>query len=211
MLLAYMTTRQHLYRELTAASLSAWITGLLLQALALSYGWITLFLLSFALLGFGLGTFGIFFLHFELSKWWVHNIPNVHSIAGFVVGFGAISHTLIFGVLTEFTSATTTLLCIAATHALIFGIAWCSGFCDPEFFIIASDAELPVAHKGMILPPPPPVDRTVSKPSKANSSSTENDSERELGEPTPALKLLCSWRMQMLMTMFVFMVRVCVV
>jgi hypothetical protein len=240
-LLAVMTTRRHLYKELVAASLIAWVLGLLLQALALANRWIVLFLLSFTLLGFSMGTFGIYFLHYELSKWWAHNIPHAHAIAGFIVGFAAISHTLIFGVLTEFTNATTTLLCVAALHALIFTVAWRSGFKNRGFYESTATqghevgsrgggkseehtADVSAASKGGPLPaaevaPRDEVDASASvasvqsTPASASITASAPGSaaaagaidELDAGEPTPALTLLCSWRMQLLMAMFVFM------
>ena len=129
------------------------------------------------LLGIAIGVFGLFFMHIELTKWWQHNIGKAHSYAGFVVGFGAIVHTLLFGLLTEYLGVVTTVLCVSALHAAIFVAVGADGL---ALRYKVEEVEGSVSEKG-------------GGPAPAR------------GEPIGSLQLLCNWRMQLLMAMFVFM------
>ena len=165
----YMRDRPHLLPLLARAGLLAWSVGLWVQALALARQQLPLFFLSFVLLGVGIGVFGLFFMHFELTLRWSADVARCHALMGFVIGFGAIGHTLAFGLLTEYVGVVQTLLLVGGTHTALLALSWWRGF----------------RHEAMF----------------RQSAVMAGD-----GTPsTPVRELMCSWRLWLLVVVFVGM------
>lgn len=66
-----------------------------------------------------MGVFNLF-LHVTLSQtFWPHDVPRAHAISGFWIGFGAFSHALMFGMLTEAVGVVNTLLVVSQLQWMI--------------------------------------------------------------------------------------------
>jgi hypothetical protein len=181
----FMPSRPHLYRRLAAAGLLAWGAGLWVQALAVWQRWLPLFFFSFVLLGVGMGIFGLFFLHFELTVRWAHDVARLHAGAGFAIGCGAIVHTLAFGLLTEYAGVARALLGVAAVHSAALCYCWAAGFRWVSFFGKGADRAA--------------MDAAVAATRRRQRAAGGG------GAPTPVRELLRSWRLHLLVAMFVSM------
>ena len=121
-------------RRAAAAGMSAWLGGIALQALAVRQRLMAPFLLSFVLLGGGMGVFNLY-LHVTLTRvFWAHDVARAHATAGFWIGFGAIVHALLFGVLSDAVGVVETLAAVGGLHAALLAHAWRAGFRHLDFY-----------------------------------------------------------------------------
>jgi hypothetical protein len=121
-------------RRAAAAGMWAWLGGIALQALAVRQRLMAPFLLSFVLLGGGMGVFNLY-LHVTLTRvFWAHDVARAHATAGFWIGFGAIVHALLFGVLSDAVGVVETLAAVGGLHAALLAHAWRAGFRHLDFY-----------------------------------------------------------------------------
>jgi hypothetical protein len=99
-------------------------------------------------------------------------VGKAHAIAGFWIGFGAIVHALVFGILADAVGVASTLAVVGGLHSLILGAAWYWGFSRLDFY----------GTEG-------------GDSGSGDSGDSSGDDGGGEGLGTPAMELLRTWKM----------------
>jgi hypothetical protein len=103
-------------------------------------------------------------------------VGKAHAIAGFWIGFGAIVHALVFGILADLVGVASTLAVVGGLHSLILGAAWYWGFRRLGFY--------------------------GTEGGDSDSEDNSEDSDHGEGLGTPAMALLRTWKMMGVLFVF---------
>lgn len=187
------------YRRAAAIGMVTWLAGVLLLAWAVWQVVIWAFVAAFIPLGVGMGIFNLF-LHVELTQLYPEEVGKAHAWGGFFIGFGAIVHAIIFGVLSDFFDVQRTLLGVCVLHVAVMGAAWHVGWSQLSFYTTSRQTTAAATSEAEQGDRNSEASVAAQQVAQAEAAVAAETAEKE--KPTPALRLLMTWRMLGVLLLF---------